>query len=190
MTDVADALGALARVLGALELRWYVFGAQAAIVYGASRVTKDVDVTVALGELPVATLLASLADAGFVSRARDAAELAALARVVPVTHAASGVPFDLVLAGPGIEEMFLDNARERKVADVSVPVAAAEDIVTMKLLAGRPHDREDVVAILRAQRGAFDEQRVRTSLEMLDEALDQSDLAASFDDARRRAHGR
>jgi hypothetical protein len=190
MTDVAEALSALAHVLGELGVRWYVFGAQAAISYGASRVTHDVDVTIALGERPVGQLLASLSAAGWQSRATDAAELAALARVVPVVHAATGVPFDLVLAGPGIEETFLENARTRRIADVEVPVAAAEDIVTMKVLAGRPHDRQDVLAILRAQRASFDVQRVRAALEMLDDALDQSDLAANFEAAWREAQER
>lgn len=187
MTDVADALAALSRVLTHLGLRWYVFGAQAAISWGAARVTKDVDVTVALGELSVSELIAQLDAAGFRSRATDLQELARTSRVLPVLYAATSTPVDLVLAGPGLEDAFLANTRERVIAGSTVPVAAAEDIVTMKLLAARPTDREDVVAMLRAQRGRFDDARVREMLAMLDEALGQSDLVASFDDARRRA---
>jgi hypothetical protein len=53
-SPVAELLGDLAAVLRRLRLRWYVFGAQAAIAYGAVRVTGDVDVTVDLGSLATA----------------------------------------------------------------------------------------------------------------------------------------
>lgn len=187
MTHAADALAALDAAFRSLGLRWYVFGAQAAIVHGAARVTKDVDVTVDPGAHAPAAVLDTLLAAGFASRASDARTLAETSRILPLVHRASGMPVDVALAGQGLEEAFLDNAREATIAGVRVPVAAPEDIVTMKLLAARPTDREDVVAILRAQRARFDERRVRTMLAELEAALDQSDLLPALDDALRRA---
>lgn len=185
MSDVAEALGALSLLLRARGLRWYVFGGQAAIAYGSSRVTQDIDVTVEVAD--TASFVRALSAGGFASRARDLEELARFGRVLPIVHERSGVPIDVVLAGAGIEAQFLANARDRMIANLTVPVAAAEDIVTMKLLAARPTDREDVVAILRAQRGNFDETRVRDMLTMLDEALEQGDLVPSFEEALKRA---
>ena len=46
---VADLLADLARGLRALGVRWFLFGAQAAILHGAARLSADVDVTVDLG---------------------------------------------------------------------------------------------------------------------------------------------
>ena len=46
-------------------------------------------------------------------------------RVLPVMHMASRVVGDIVLAGPGLEEGFLDRAIVRDVLGVRVPVAAA-----------------------------------------------------------------
>jgi hypothetical protein len=184
---IADTLAALGHVFGELALRWYVFGAQAAIVYGSSRATKDIDITVEPGAVPVSEIIRRLHHAGFTARASDLEELARTVRVIPIEHAATGTPVDVVLAGPGLEESFAANARPLAIAGVEVPVAAAEDLVTMKLLAGRPHDREDVVAILRAQRGTFQIERTREMLTMMEEALDQGDLVASLDAALRRA---
>ena len=42
---VADLLADLAGALDPLPVRWYLFGAQAAIFHGAARMTADVDVT-------------------------------------------------------------------------------------------------------------------------------------------------
>lgn len=52
----AEVYGALARALAPLGVRWYVFGAQAAILYGAARFTEDIDVTVELGNIQTSVL--------------------------------------------------------------------------------------------------------------------------------------
>ena len=91
------------------------------------------------------------------------------------------------LAGPGLEQLFFSRAEVREIAGVRVPVACAEDLVTMKVLAGRPRDREDVVAMLRARGGALDLGRIRTTLSLLEKALDQVDLLPELERAIERA---
>lgn len=54
---------------------------------------------------------------------------------------------DIVLSGPGIEELFLQRVNLREIRGVEVPVACPEDIVVMKMLAGRGKDIDDVHAI-------------------------------------------
>lgn len=176
----ADILAALASAFEHAGLRWYLFGAQAAIIYGAARLTADVDVTVQLDGAPSEALVSALHNAGFVVRVPDP-EFVAHTRVLPVTHVPSGIPADIVLAGPGIEELFLARARVFDVDGVRVPVACAEDIVVMKMLAGRAKDLDDMVAILAAHPDDLDLDLVRSTLRMLEEALDQSDLSPAFE---------
>ena len=187
---IGEALSALSATFGALGLRWYLFGAQAAIVYGSARATKDIDVTVEPGAVSPSEIIDRLTRAGFTPRASNLEELALTVRVMPFEHAATRTPVDVVLAGPGLEALFVLNARRCLVAGVDVRVAAPEDVVAMKILAGRPHDREDIVAILRAQRGTIALERTRETLSMLEEALGQSDLLPSLDEAIRRAASR
>jgi hypothetical protein len=85
------------------------------------------------------------------------------------------MPLDVVLAGPGVEELFLARARLLAVEDVTVPVASPEDIVVMKGLAGRAKDLDDAGAILAAN-DRRDLVELRRTLRLLEEALDQSDL--------------
>jgi hypothetical protein len=47
---VAELLRELAAIFGGAGVRWYLFGAQAAILHGAARLSADVDVTVDLPE--------------------------------------------------------------------------------------------------------------------------------------------
>ena len=78
-----------------------------------------------------------------------------------MVHTATEIPAALVLAGPGLEELFLERAEIRNLDGVKVPVARAEDIVVMKILAGRPKDLEDVVVILASHPDDLDAELAR-----------------------------
>jgi len=188
-SPLAEALAALARALKKLDARWYLFGAQAALLYGAARLTADVDVTVQFGDRQTAELVDAFRKAGFQLRVRDIAAFVARTRVLPFVHSRSGMPIDIVLAGPGIEELFFSRRRRRIVEGVPVPVASPEDVVVMKVLAGRGKDEDDVIAILAAQRN-LNIERVRKTLDALERALDQSDLSPRFEALRARARRR
>jgi hypothetical protein len=177
---VADLLADLARGLGTLGVRWFLFGAQAAIVHGSARLSADVDVTVDLGQRSSRELVDALAREGFALRVTDAAGFVEATRVIPLVHLASRMPLDLVLAGPGLEEQFFAQASERLIGSVRVPVVSAEDLVAMKVLAGRPRDMEDVAGIVRA-RADLDVEAVRGTLRLLERALDRADLVVELD---------
>ena len=103
--------------------------------------------------------------------------------MIPLVHDTSAIGVDVVLAGSGLEDAFFERAELRTVEGVHVPVASAEDLVTMKILAGRPKDLDDAVAILAARAGDFDIALVQDSLRALEEALDRSDLLAQLQSA-------
>ena len=186
-SPLGELLGALAGVLQRLSLRWYLFGAQAAIVHGAARLTGDVDATVDLGGLSTAALVAALEAEGFRRRVSDVDGFVERTRVVPLEHLGSEMPLDLVLAGPGLEELFLQRAQEHIIDGIAIPVACAEDIVAMKILAGRPKDIDDAVAILAAREDAVRLDLIRATLRLLEEALDQRDLLPALEQVRERA---
>jgi hypothetical protein len=175
---VADLLADLHRALAILGLRWFLFGAQAAILHGVARLSADVDVTVDLGRRPVSDLVTALAAAGFAPRVEDPAGFAETTRVLPFVHGPSRMPLDVVLAAPGLEDQFFAGVEERVIGGVRVPVVCAEDLVAMKVLAGRPRDLDDVAVIARVQGGALDLERVRRTLRLLERALDRADLVS------------
>jgi len=176
----AEVYDALRRAFEGLSVRWYLFGAQAAIVHGAARFTEDVDVTVDLGSRSTRALVDALRIQDFQLRVTDDS-FVEQTRVLPLLHMPTSIPVDVVLAGPGIEDLFFEGATPTDIEGVLVPVARAEDLVVMKILAGRPKDLEDVAAILSARGNDFDQQRSRHLLELLEQALGQSDLLSQFD---------
>jgi len=125
--------------------------------------------------------------AGFDLRVADWESLLARARVIPFTHRASRIPFDVVVAGPGLEQEFLDRAVEISFSGLVVPVISPEDLVVTKVLASRAKDIEDVRGIVRERGEALDLGRIRALLAMLEQALSRGDLLTAFDDLARRS---
>ncbi len=178
---LADLFSSLAIVFNKASLRWYVFGAQAAIFYGSVRLTADVDVTVLPGDYPLDDLLGLLQEEGFEVRTSDVHSLVQQTRVLPVVHTQSNMPVDIIIGGPGLEEQFAAHARPYELDGVSVPVVRSEDLVAMKILAGRYKDLQDVLSILKSQSAGMNINDIRATLKTLEAALDRSDLISVLD---------
>lgn len=168
------------RVCAELGVGWYLFGAQAALLYGAARLTADADITVQLAELSSESFVAALESAGFDLRFGDPGFVRET-RVLPLVHRISRFPVDVVLGGPGLEEIFLARARPRSIRGLTVPVAAAEDLIAMKVLAGRPKDADDVLAIIAARGDELDLSTIRKTLGDLGAALADDQLLPAFE---------
>jgi hypothetical protein len=106
----ADLLAALAEALAAVGARWYLFGAQAALIWGRPRLTADVDVTVRLEPEDPDALVRAFAHLGFRLRVEPGDDFVRRTRVLPFVFEPNGLPVDVVLAGPGLEELFLSRA--------------------------------------------------------------------------------
>ena len=183
-------LAAVADVLSAGGHGWYVFGAQAVLAYGRPRLTADLDITVMADLAHAPELIARMRAAGLALQQVATDDFVRRTRVLPFVHEATGMPVDIILAGPGLEEEFVANARELALAGVMVPVISPEDLVVTKILAGRPKDGDDVDGILREQLPSLDLDRCRRFLRMLEEALSRDDLLPKLDEALARTRSR
>lgn len=178
-----EVLSALAGVLSRWG-RWYLFGAQAVVAYGVPRLSADVDVTLRMSPEEPERFTEEMRRAGFEPRIDDP-EFVRRTRVLPFVHTGSGMPLDVVLAGSGLEDAFLERARLLELGSVSVPTIHPEDLVIAKVLAGRPKDVEDARGLWRAHGSWMNASRIRSVLAELEEALGQGDLTPLFDEVRR-----
>ncbi|MBW2464209.1 MAG: nucleotidyl transferase AbiEii/AbiGii toxin family protein [Deltaproteobacteria bacterium] len=186
-SPITSALDALATKLDGLGLRWYVFGAQAVLVHGRPRLTEDIDITVDLGTLSIQELLVSLGEVGFALTVAPDEEFLAVARVAPLIHQPSGIGVDLIIAGPGLEQRFLEGSERCDLGGTEVPVIRAEHLLVTKILAGRPKDLLDVEGFLRRSGATLELDVTRAILAELEQALGQSDLMPLLDEQLERA---
>jgi hypothetical protein len=82
--------------------------------------TADVDVTVRLVPEDTARLVAAMEKVGFRLRVSRAGDFVERTRVVPFVHAPTNLLLDVVLAGPGLEEVFLSRAIKVDIGGVSI----------------------------------------------------------------------
>jgi predicted nucleotidyltransferase len=175
---VLELCAAFGRAMRERGARWYVYGGQAVLVYGRPRMTVDVDITVDPAGASAAEVLATLARHGFEPLFPGSGELLATLRLLRLVHVATEIPIDVVLAGEGIEQEMLARASTIDLDGVQVPVISVEDLVALKLLAGRRKDLEDVRSVLVAQAGRIDLDRIHAVLATFQQGGERGDLAA------------
>lgn len=164
---------------------WYLFGAQAVIAYGVPRLSADVDVTLRLSPDTPDLLVEEMRAAGFALRVADP-DFVRRTRVLPFDHTATGMPLDVVLSGPGLEDEFHARARVLDIGGLRVPTLDPGDLIVAKILAGRPKDIDDARGLLKARANEIDVARVESLLRLLEEALGQSDLLPAWNTVRSR----
>jgi len=166
-SSLAETLSALIRAFEQLEVDWYLFGAQAAILRGSRRMTADVDVTLLPGVLATSRILEALENEGLRPRFELDDGFVAQSRVLPLIHI--DMPVDVVIGAPGLDEYFHERSEVLDIAGNSVSVPRRVDLICMKILAGRPRDMQDAEAMAKA--GPVDLQEVRTFVESMALAL-------------------
>jgi hypothetical protein len=176
----AELLADLARACASQRIRWYVFGAQAVLIWGRPRFTADLDVTIEAGRA-VSELVAAFRDHGMSLRPEGTDTFIASTRVLPFRHDRSGLAADIVLAGPGLEQVFLERAINIDVAGVAVPFISPEDLIVTKVIAGRAKDLEDIRGILVERAASLQLPYISDTLQAIEQALDRSDLLPMFE---------
>jgi hypothetical protein len=174
---VIRSLEAIGQILARHPSQGMLIGGMAIIARGFDRTTRDIDVTFAGADVPIAALLAELRSVDIEPRISDAAEFAAANQVLLVRHTPTMVELDVSLAWLPFELEALAVADQTKLAGVSLPVARAEDLVIYKMIAWRPRDQQDVERMLSLHASSIDLVRVRRHVRELSAAIEVDRLA-------------
>lgn len=185
---VESVLAALHRAMEGADVDWYLFGAQAALVRGAGRFTKDVDITAFSAPEGIDALTRHLLDEGFEIPPDSSRRILERTRVLPVIHGSTRIPVDIVLGGSGLEEYFLHSAETISMGEIEVRVPRAEHLIVMKAIAARPKDIEDAVEML--IHGDVDRSAVATLIDKVCEGLGDDGPRDAWRDVLREAKDR
>lgn len=157
MTPLQEVLIRLSADLRALHLHWALIGGLAVSVHAEPRTTRDVDVVVAVAGDPEAEqVVIALRNRGYrdypagaALERKDTKRLAGYRFLAPGAED-QGLLVDVLFAFSGVEPEIVAAAEVLEVfAGVAVPVVQPGHLLALKLLAGRPRDREDARELLR-----------------------------------------
>jgi hypothetical protein len=149
-------------VLKAGRTRHLIVGGVAVTAVGEPRFTADLAVIVFVQIAQLERLLARAIEKGF--EADPAVELAAAREGGSVRLTRGRFHFDLIVRSLFIEDLAYDHSRVLKVFARSARFPSPEDLVVLKVVAGRPKDLLDVDGVLKRHREKLDRNYVETTL--------------------------
>jgi hypothetical protein len=177
-------LSEIANFLEQCEVPFAVIGGIAVAVRGESRFTADVDLVLGIDLDQARELLANVEESPFRPLFTDAQEVLETSFLLPLRHKESGIKVDLAIGMSGFEQQVIARSTDVPIASRTIPVASAEDLIVMKLLAGRPRDIEDIDGIVAAHGDRIDWDYLLQVGEALSEAIDQ-DIASEIRQLRK-----
>jgi predicted nucleotidyltransferase len=181
-------LADLAAFLGANHTAFALIGGIAVSVRGEPRFTADVDVVVSADVKQGLALLDATRHSAFEPLFAGAAEVLQTAYILPLRHRTTGVKADVAIGLTGFERNVVTRATPVDLGGFTIPVASTEDLLLMKVLAGRPRDIDDARGIVSKQGAALDWRYVMDIGKALGEAIGQ-DLERQIQDLRATSDG-
>ena len=165
----------LARFAGELKkrnLRYALIGGLAASMRGRIRATEDLDLILLSNLDEALSLVESLGDRGFSPLLEDYETVARSALLIPIIDRASGIQLDLAIGLSGFEQEVVERADPMILEGQEIFVATPEDLVVLKILAGRPQDLQDVKGIVEIHDEQLDWEYCLTAARRLESAVD------------------
>jgi predicted nucleotidyltransferase len=151
-TTLADA----AAWLRSNSVRFALVGGLAASLRGQTRTTAAVDMIIAADAKRALALAESLDTSPFKPLFQDFRRVVETSLILPLRHRSTNIKLDLALGISGFEQQAIARAEIVEMAGVAVPVVTSEDLLIMKVLAGRPQDDQDVRGLVIAQGDRLD----------------------------------
>ena len=170
----------LKRLAVALEnaaLPYMVFGGQAVLLYGEPRLTRDIDITVGVDPSQPAPVLRVIEELQLRILVDDVDGFLKQTFVLPVLDPKANIRIDFVFSLTEYERQAIDRGKMVRLCGVDVRFVSLEDLIVMKVVAGRPRDLEDVASVIRKNPG-FDRAHVEKWLSDFDSELDGQFMAA------------
>lgn len=146
MADLGRVIAEVADALRVAGIDYMIIGGVANVVWGSTRSTVDLDITVA----------ATADDIDRVERAfgeqiahlpADAKGFARDTGVIPFVHR-SGIRVELILGTHDYARTAIDRAVDVEIAGVAVRVCTPEDLLLHKIVSERDRDRNDVADLI------------------------------------------
>jgi hypothetical protein len=171
-----ELLKQLAVALDKAGLPYMVFGGQAVLLYGEPRLTRDIDITLGVDPNHPDAVLKVIEQLQLRILVDDIEEFLMQTLVLPVLDPKTNIRIDFVFSLSEYERQAIQRGKVVRLSGVDVRFVSLEDLIVMKVIAGRPRDLEDVVSIIRKNPG-FDREHVERYLKEFDSELDSRFLS-------------
>lgn len=179
------AIKALAKWFRDSNVPHVIVGGVAASMLGRPRLTQDVDALIVLDDSLWEAIVSSAKKFGIVPRISNVIPFARKSRVLLMRHTATTTDIDVILGMSPFEEKLIQQAVSVRIASTTIRLPKPEDLILMKIIAGRPKDLEDIRSILDAH-PRINTTKLRNTVIELADATASDQMLKSFDEITKR----
>lgn len=154
-----------------------VFGGQAVLLYGEPRLTRGIDITVGVDPSRPAPVLKIIEQLQLRILVDDVDAFLKQTFVLPVLDPKVNIRVNFVFSLTDYERQAIQRGRMVWLSGVDVRFVSLEDLIVLKVIAGRQRDFEDVATVIRKHPN-FDRAYVEHWLNEFDSELDGRYLLA------------
>jgi len=162
-----------------------IIGGQAVLLYGEPRLTRDIDITLGITPDRLPDILSVIKEISLNVLPENPQSFVEKTMVLPCADGESGIRVDLIFSFSPYERAAIQRARNVSMDGQDVSFASPDDVLILKMVAGRPRDLEDVKSIL-IRNPELDLVWIRRWLREFDQAMEGRNLLKDFEELLRR----
>ena len=165
--------GLLEKIGNALQTKripYMIVGGQAVLLHGEPRLTGDIDIVLGLHVAEQAKIESLARSLGFIPLVENVADFVNTTSVMPVHDKETGLRVDFIFAFSVYVRKALSRVRVLQIGTARVRFASLEDILVLKVIAGRPRDMEDALTML-IKNPRTDVDYIKARLDEFDQSL-------------------
>ena len=147
---LSELLVQISQALSQARIPYMIIGGQAVMLYGERRLTKDIELTIGMDvdEDSVKLIGALAGKLGIKILPQDPLSFARKTMALPGIHQKSKIRVDFIFSNSIFEQQALRRRRAKRLKNRKVFFASVEDVIILKIIAGRPRDLEDMRRIM------------------------------------------
>ena len=138
----------IGRVLSTNEIPYMIIGGHAVILYGEPRFTRDIDITLGVGNERLQDILSIINQISLQILPENIDSFVKKTMVLPAMDKNTGIRVDFIFSFTPYEREAIKRAKKILIDKTRVSYASVEDVIIHKVFAHRPQDIEDVKNIL------------------------------------------
>jgi predicted nucleotidyltransferase len=177
-------IATIAQALKESGLPYMIIGGQAVLLYGAPRMTKDIDITLGVNADRLDNIVETLRSIDLEIIPEAAEDFVKKTLVLPAKDNSTGIRVDFIFSFTPYERLAIERAKPVILQGTTVMFASPEDVIIHKIFAGRPRDLEDVRSII-LKNPDFDREYTRKWLEEFDRSTESGGFSRLLTDLLR-----
>lgn len=169
--------------LNEFNIKYMIIGGQAVILYGETRLTKDIDITIGVDTSKAEVIIRLLTELNLKILVNDPIEFIKKTMVIPAIDEESGIRIDIIFSFSEYEKIALERVKKVEIDGVFINYISLEDLIIHKIISGRARDLEDAKNIM-LKNEEIDEKYIINWLKEFEKIM-ESDFIKNFYEIRK-----